>query len=134
MFTVIGGTYSGGWGGAFVSRNAGATWTRLGGIPAKLGTPTLSKSKPVRKRKFYVSGTLPSHEFATSVKLQFFRKGSKGYPSSPKTTLTVSVPYGATKFKKAVKLSSAGTWYVRVYHKDADHQTSYSARKYFKVR
>lgn len=134
VFAVVGGVFAGGYGGAFVSRDAGASWARLGGVPAKLGTPTLSTSRPVKKKRFYVSGTLPAHEAATSVKLQFFRKGRSGYPVSPTTSVTVAVPYGATSYRKAVTLSSAGSWQVRAYHKDADHPESYSARKSFSVR
>jgi photosystem II stability/assembly factor-like uncharacterized protein len=134
VFAVTGGTFAGSFGGAFVSRDAGATWARLGGVPATLGTPTLSTSRPAKKKRFYVSGTLPAHAAVTSVKLQFFRKGSSGYPVSPTTSVTVSVPSGAGSFRKSVTLPSTGSWQVREYHLDADHPESYSARKSFAVR
>ena len=130
-FAVIGGAYRG---GAFVSRDGGANWSSLGGVPATLGTAKLSIARPAKKKTFYVSGTLPFHSFATSVKLQFFRKGAKGYPSSPTVSVTVPIAYGATKYRKAVKLPSTGGWSVRVYHKDADHPASYSGSKSFSVR
>ncbi|MDZ4168781.1 MAG: hypothetical protein U1E26_03885 [Coriobacteriia bacterium] len=133
VFVVTGGSYTGGEGGAFVSRNGGLTWARLGGTIAKLGTPSLSPSSPRKKARFYVSGTLPAHVYSTSVALKFYLRNSKG-KYVYKTGTNVGVLGGVGTYRKAVTLPTAGKWYVRSYHADLGHDPSWSSIRYFTVR
>jgi photosystem II stability/assembly factor-like uncharacterized protein len=133
VFAVTGGSYTEGEGGAFVSRDGGRTWARLGGTIARLGTPGVSPSSPRKRARFYVSGTLPAHVYSTSLSLRFYLRDSKGRYVY-KTSTTVGVRGGVGTYRRAFSLPTSGRWYVRAYHSDAGHDPSWSSRRYFTVR
>lgn len=135
VFAVTGGSWGGtaGQGGAFISRDGGLTWKRLGGTFAQLGTPVLSPASPKKGARFTVSGTLPAHVNSTSVVLKFYLRNASG-AYKWKRDVTVSVPGGVGTYRNVVTLSTAGKWRVRAYHADAGHEPSWSPVRSFTVR
>lgn len=112
----------------------GVSASRAVAVQALMGVPS-TPSSIGRARYFTVSGSVaPAHSAA--VRLYFDRYESGRWIRRKTLTTRASASSGGSTagYSLQTKLDLAGTWRVRASHADAEHATSYSAYRTFKVR
>jgi hypothetical protein len=100
---------------------------------ASLSLPRLSPTSPTRSRYFTVSGTVSAHAgLRASVYVYFYRKVGSRWRYYRRVLARTAT--GSASYRLKYRLPYRGRWYLKVYHKDANHLASWSRLRYFAVR
>lgn len=109
-------------------------------VTVPMGTPKATKSKVKAGSTIGFSGTIrPFHPNTSELRVDFQKKGSKGWRTSASltTTLAPTVPIDNDMSKWVHTISptkgNAGLWRVRSFHECPRHSASYSKWTYFTV-